>query len=407
MRKHAVFLLTFCLLYTASGCAVQYSDLSEYTAAASAAYSSAYTAYTTSSKRTTVLSTHDTQTTTLPATTAAPSHMDDTPARWCYALLDEDERAVYDQMYAAAEAMEDTLTGLKLNRSAASRVFDALRLDCPELFWLDGHSETVTHSLDGAFLSLDFRFFYTFTPDELSSARKAFEHAVDTLDIPDGSDYDKALAIHDLLIGHVTYRVREGDQSLYTALVEGEGVCRAYAAAAQYLLRREGIPCLLITGRATDSDGVTGPHAWNLVYLDDDWYGMDVTWDDADDGVPGYAYFLVTSGELERSREADIWPEPPVCTATEGSYFVREGALFNVYDEAVGAYITRSVRENRPAVSLKFTSRQALIDAKSALLDGQEVYTFLRDAGNHAIDTSCITHSTDSRMLVLTLMFTY
>ena len=43
-------------------------------------------------------------------------------------------------------------------------------------------------------------------------------------------------------------------------------------------------------------------HIWNLVYIEDNWYHLDLTWDDPllEDGreIIDYSYFLITTEEL-------------------------------------------------------------------------------------------------------------
>ena len=56
-------------------------------------------------------------------------------------------------------------------------------------------------------------------------------------------------------------------------------MCAGYAKAYQLILNRMGIECGYITGNAVN-DMVSGPHAWNYVRLDGNYYQVDVTWDD-------------------------------------------------------------------------------------------------------------------------------
>ena len=48
----------------------------------------------------------------------------------------------------------------------------------------------------------------------------------------------------------------------------------------KYLMDELNIPCTLVIGTATNSQGQTENHAWNYVYLNNNWYAVDVTWDD-------------------------------------------------------------------------------------------------------------------------------
>lgn len=87
------------------------------------------------------------------------------------------------------------------------------------------------------------------------------------------SDFETIAFFHDYLILNSYYDTTYSIYNAYIILVEGYGVCQAYAYAYQLLLHSAGINCLYVT-----SDSMN--HGWNLVELDGEWYHVDVTWDD-------------------------------------------------------------------------------------------------------------------------------
>ena len=116
------------------------------------------------------------------------------------------------------------------------------------------------------------------------------------------SDYDKIREVHYWLVNNIEYDSNleaEEPYSISGALTEGKAVCEGYARAFKYIMDGLGIPCVLVSGTATNSSGLTESHAWNYVYLNDQWYAIDVTWDDpiiiGDGYIPDdtmYQYFL-------------------------------------------------------------------------------------------------------------------
>ncbi len=105
----------------------------------------------------------------------------------------------------------------------------------------------------------------------------------------------------------ISYNVSaEMNQSAYSAMVNGEAVCAGYARAFQYLLQQLGIPCYYCTGYADES------HAWNIVALDDGYYNVDVTWDDAAEG--SYDFFNKTDADYKDSHvRQDMSVNLPTC----------------------------------------------------------------------------------------------
>lgn len=97
-----------------------------------------------------------------------------------------------------------------------------------------------------------------------------------------GNNYEKMKYVHDWLVSNVKYDTTNGDNAsnIYGCLVNKNVVCEGYARAFKYLLDELDIPCVFISGMAIDEDGKTERHAWNYVYIKNNWYAVDTTWDD-------------------------------------------------------------------------------------------------------------------------------
>ena len=97
------------------------------------------------------------------------------------------------------------------------------------------------------------------------------------------SQYEQVKEVHNWLIDNIQYDVNLEAQEPYSisgALTEGKAVCEGYARSFKYILDELGIPCVLVSGTGTNSNGETESHAWNYVQLNGSWYAVDVTWDD-------------------------------------------------------------------------------------------------------------------------------
>lgn len=91
------------------------------------------------------------------------------------------------------------------------------------------------------------------------------------------NDYEMVTAINDFLCRRMEY-----DLDYYTtrdALVEGKGRCLGYANAFKSLCTEAGIPTDLVYGYAYNS--FSSKHAWNRVYIDGQYYCVDVTFNDS------------------------------------------------------------------------------------------------------------------------------
>ena len=108
----------------------------------------------------------------------------------------------------------------------------------------------------------------------------------------------------------------------YGLLVDGDAVvCEGYAKAFKVLCDAVGLPCMLIAGEGSPSSQFTGVsnHMWNAVCLEDQWYSVDLTWDDLPASFPAdlpgieigliqYRYFLDNTPFRDDSSTQDHRP---------------------------------------------------------------------------------------------------
>jgi hypothetical protein len=154
----------------------------------------------------------------------------------------------------------------------------------------------------------------------LKSARSKFVSSIDTRN---KSKYEIELTVHDALVKKVQYGELSSSaggknicHTAYGALVDSVAVCDGYSSAFLYVLDYYGIEARIVTGDAG------GGHAWNVVQLDNDWYEVDTTWDDAtDQKYIFYTYFNITTQTMDKGRTRDtLGSYQPVANGTKYAY---------------------------------------------------------------------------------------
>lgn len=103
----------------------------------------------------------------------------------------------------------------------------------------------------------------------------------------ESGDYNIEKSFHDMVCGTLDYKAGDYDQSIYSALFECETVCAGYSGLMNVLLNAAGIDTMTV---------LSSCHAWNQVYLDGEWYGLDTTWDDS---LNNYYFFDVCDDTLK------------------------------------------------------------------------------------------------------------
>ena len=212
------------------------------------------------------------------------------------ALLSVKEQGVYNQIYANARDCAGTFRLLcALSLEELNDTYVAVTCDHPEIFWLANRYE-YGYAAGDKDTAVQMTLEYSALKDELRQAKARFDAAAAELlngarAYTDAADKEKY--VFDTLAQTVEYNDNAAcNQTAYSALVGHSTVCAGYSRAFQYILNQLGIPCYYIFGTA---DG--GYHAWNIVQLDGEWYGVDLTWSDQLGG-PNYTYFNVTDSAL-------------------------------------------------------------------------------------------------------------
>lgn len=149
------------------------------------------------------------------------------------------------------------------------------------------------------------------------------------------TDFDKELAVHDYIVSNCKYGYPESHDDAYTAygaLVLKQSVCDGYAEAFLVLMSCLGIDCDIVVG-STDE----GLHAWNQVKLGDDWYNIDLTWDDSLPDMGDYVkhtYVNVNDDILQRTHswQKQFYRE---CTADYYNFYSKRFLKYESYDDYV------------------------------------------------------------------------
>ena len=225
-----------------------------------------------------------------------------------YTKMTKQQQAAYHVIMQGANALADEFQIPRIESAELYDVFFRLRLDHPEIFWMTGYKYKYYQDSPNLIFVPE----YLFDKNKIREHQRAMSSRVEKLAraAKDLSEWEKEKYIHDALAEAVTYDLAaDRNQSAYSALVDGNSVCAGYARAYQYLLQQLGIPCYYCTGYSG------GNHAWNIVKLDDGYYNVDVTWDDAD--TIRYNYFNKTDADFASTHvRQNLSVYLPACNGT-------------------------------------------------------------------------------------------
>ena len=170
-------------------------------------------------------------------------------------------------------------------------------------------------------------------------------------------EYETVKSIHDYLVTNIVYTYSSGigngtdakaDQKLRSALFQHQCVCAGYAKSFYFLCKAAGLDVVYVTGTATNGSGSSESHAWNKVKIGDNWYAIDVTWDDplvydSDTGTSHdggdqvvYNYFLITDSDMAYNHS---WDDAglPIADSTDLGIIYQQYASIRKFTNDSGA----------------------------------------------------------------------
>lgn len=170
---------------------------------------------------------------------------------------------------------------------------------------------------------------YDFTKDEAMVMQEEIDTSIAPI-IRKAStlktNVEKALYVRDYLALNCAYDQQAGESgtdtssqsfTIYGCIVDGIAVCQGYALAYMYILDKVGIKAEFVSSSSMN-------HAWNLVLIDNDWYHVDVTWDDPvpdSMGRTSHSYFLASDSKIASSGHINYIANHTASSTKYDNYF--------------------------------------------------------------------------------------
>ncbi|MBR5562482.1 MAG: hypothetical protein IKW12_04950 [Clostridia bacterium] len=335
------------------------------------------------------------------------------PYKFYYEKLDNIEKHTYNEIITHIYDMPEQIEVPAISFEQLDRVFSAVLMDNPDLFFV-GRKCTLSSKMLKTFCAVD----YIISKDEYLAQREEIEKSkqdiISSLSNPE-DEWQTELEIHDYIVDNCTYELSEPRlvcSSVYGALINGRAACEGYSRAAKLLFDEVGIESALVSGTSKSEDGNEGPHMWNAVKINGDFYYLDCTWDDPvsanGEEMKIYSYFNVTTKVISKTHSEFSYNF--VCIDTAENYFVKTGRYFDGYDRSYEKKIADMISDSIGSgenVQILFGNKKDYRSAVKDLIDNKRVYEVLSLAerlSGEKLSKKSVTYLKDDEHLMLTLI---
>ena len=166
------------------------------------------------------------------------------------------------------------------------------------------HLETQYDSLG----KVSIRVIKSYSKEQIDEVNDKVSELKKELIIPGDSDTNNILRVHDYIINHSVYDTGRSDYNIkkynsdiaYGPLLQGYGICGGYTDAMELFLEEMGIKSYKIS---------SDDHVWNAVHVGQDWYHLDLTWDDpvtdTGENMLSHDFFLIDTPTLVAREQTE------------------------------------------------------------------------------------------------------
>ncbi len=268
-----------------------------------------------------------------------------------YSRLNELGKKIYNKLNRAVKNFETSvdLYSYKCSGDMIEKIYAALTADYPQYFYLTKNCSYSYDSKNQCVKQLLFVYTDGTTTDQYDDRGKkmitadrnvimnkinAFKAEISEFvtSIPtNSSDLEKEKLIYEFLQSHVSYDMQAATlvdnptgmqvphaYDAYGAMCEKNAVCEGYAKLFQYLCYCVGINSTVVLGTSSGQ-----PHMWNCVEIDNEWYMLDVTWDDSGkENLYCYSYFNLTESQISADHVVDASTlKVPSCVSDTNAFY--------------------------------------------------------------------------------------
>ena len=244
---------------------------------------------------------------------------------YCKTTLTVPQKDAYQRIVYGVTAKQSTIDCGTVSGKDALTAWVAVDNDHPELFYI-GHtasarSRNVFNLSYGMITMTEIILSFSYNISAISICEKKLalvREQVHRLAQSCATDREKVLMVAEYVVRNTEYRIDHVlNQNAAASLCYGIAQCSGYSKAVKYLLDYLDVPCIYVTGDADDGRGGSGPHAWNMVQLDGEYYHVDVTFMDGSNpderGALRQVYLFYDDSDMSKDHRWDR-RKYPACT---------------------------------------------------------------------------------------------
>lgn len=313
--------------------------------------------------------------------------------RYYYSILPKADQQIYRSMYHGIEKMQKTFTFFNNPNSQypLGRVLYFIGLDNPHLFYVDFHCCSISETPISKTIELT----YWYSRDEIAILKAKVDTILGKMlsHIKGKTEYEKELAIHDMLASNVTYNFGATEHpyqyaprasSIIGVLFYKTATCGGISMAAKMLLNLCDIKCIVAEGTAHSSEEA---HAWNIVKIEGTAYHLDITWDinASSQAWIRHDYFNLTDRDILKDHSPAV--RYPECNSTKYNFYRQNGLCVND-EQDISKLISSMKMQGKRVLTFRYIGDNQMKFKSLVKIAGQQLAATVSPSPNKSVQLS-------------------
>lgn len=189
-----------------------------------------------------------------------------------YQRLCRKEKELYIRIKVAMEKEERCVKVYGISDKKLQEVINYVLLDNSMLYYVDTRQFKVTYGVLKSELNLR----YLYTPEQRKILDEKLTNRIKLISsrVKSNDDYETVKKLYSYFVSNYTYWDTGGNEehTILGPFINEEAVCQGFSYGFKCILDYLGVDCIVATGVLNDV-----PHAWNIVWINQKAYHVDVT----------------------------------------------------------------------------------------------------------------------------------
>ena len=278
---------------------------------------------------------------------------------WYYNSLTYKEQLLYDEIDEAAKKIKAETDNLPYvyTEEEFNIVLKSYMNDNPQIFYLTDYETQLFTSSKKSYVKLN----YYNNKAEIKKMKTELNNKLHEITLmlyekyEYTDDFDIETMIHDYIVLNCkgTTDTDYIYNTAYGALINQKAYSGGYSAAFKLLMNRFGLVCYIIEGEVNNQQ-----HLWNIVFINDSFYHVDVTWNDSDlsysEDLLFHAYFNLSNNIIMGDHDISEFSILPAAN-TETNYYNVKNLYINDIEDLklrINRVILNAIEQDRLFIEL-------------------------------------------------------